>query len=305
MNNFANKRILITGAAGFIGRNLLSSLQKSGATLASMEQKSVPSLALSQQFLGDITDRNFVNASLRAFAPHAILHLAAFRQRNSEFESFEEAIRINLMGSLNVFTAARHLPSLEHTVVLGTGEEYGAGTHPFEESQREEPVSAYSYSKLCMTKLSEVLSLLGHLSVTVLRPSLAYGPEQASDMFLPALISSLHKNREFPMSPGEQTRDFLYVEDLVEAMLASLQNEKCKGQTINVASGNACTLKDLALKVERMMGKSGLVQFGKVPYRKQDIMNYQMSTEKAHELLGWRAKTQLDDGLRKTIASFV
>jgi UDP-glucose 4-epimerase len=134
-----------------------------------------------------------------------------------------------------------------------------------------------------------------------LRPTLAYGPGQPPDLFLPALIQALAEGRRFPMSGGEQTRDFVFVADLIEAVLAALVTPEAAGRVINVGSGQPVTLAELARRVEGAMGAEGLVGLGEVPYRTGEVMDYWVDASLALDLLGWRPCVALDDGLRITI----
>ena len=237
--------------------------------------------------------------------PTTIFHLAANKERSVSFSAFSQGIENNLIASLNIFEAASKLEELNTIVVLSTAEEYGNNNCPFVEAMREFPVSAYSFSKVCVTKLCEVVHFLYRIPVVTLRVSLAYGPGQSTDMFLPALIKSLMGNKTFPMTEGEQTRDFIYVNDLVDAIIKIAQSEKLIGHIVNIGSSSSVKLKDVALRVERMLGKSGMVQLGALDYRLGEIMDYVMDTSKINNLLGWFPKVSLEEGLMATINSFL
>jgi UDP-glucose 4-epimerase len=167
---------------------------------------------------------------------------------------------------------------------------------------REAPVSAYSFSKQCATHLSQMMHASFGLPVVVVRPSLAYGPGQHSDMFLPALIDSLLRGAPFAMTRGEQTRDYVYVGDLVEALLRAGVGPGIDGEIINIGSGQATRIADLVQRVEALLDAPGLVQLGVLDYRTGEAMAYSFDVGKAHSALGWLPQTSIDDGLRSTIA---
>lgn len=301
------KRVLVTGARGFIGRNLVDALVARRADVAALDM--VPPDAKETVgitvYTGDIADSAFVKECVDGCRPEIVFHLAAFKERSSEVEDFYRAVGVNVMGSLNLLSALVKQGGVSSVVVLGTAEEYGKNASPFVESMRETPVTAYSWSKLCVTNLCSMYHSLYGLPVVVLRPTLAYGPGQEAGMFLPSLIRSLVEGREFVMTAGEQTRDFVYITDLVDAMIRASGAQGAAGEVMNIGSGGAVRLLDLVTMVERLMDRRGLVRVGGREYRPDEIMDYRVDTSKAKRLIGWQAKIGLDEGVRRTIASFL
>ena len=297
-------KTLVTGAAGFIGQHLLAALAAGGAKIATLDHHRSPRDGSSESHVGDLRDAAFVARAVRESAPDLIFHLAAFRQRSTGINDFVRALETNVLGSLHLFAAAAAQSSLKAIVVMGTAEEYGRNAAPFLETMRELPVSAYSHSKQALTHLCEVLHDLHGLPAVVLRPSIAYGPGQSSDMFLPALIRSLLADTPFPMTAGEQTRDFVYVSDVVDAMLLAATGTGLAGQILNIGSGQPVTIAALAHKVAALTGKPQLLQVGKLPYRHGEIMSYTVDTAKARALTGWSPQVGLEKGLAATIDFF-
>lgn len=303
-NFYLDKEVLVTGASGFIGRYLLKKLQISGANITTISRNRGDLHSETDQYTLDICDEQAVRNCVMACRPDYIFHLAAYKERSTTVESLYTSIETNLIGSLNIFSAAKDVGSVRSITTLGTAEEYGINSLPFCEDSRESPATPYSFSKLCVTHLSELFWRLYDLPITVIRPTLAYGPGQESDMFLPALIMSLRDNKRFDMTLGNQTRDFIYVEDLVEALLISAQNSRSSGQIINIGSGKMVKLSEIAYLVEQNMGKEGLVRLGGQPYRKNEVMDYYVDLKKAEDLLHWKPKTPLEVGMKKTIAYY-
>ena len=304
VNFFENKRILITGASGFIGRYLVKELSRRGAFISMFDRESIQFSFGNEKFVGDLRETKAIDACVQQSNPDIIFHLAASKERSSAVEDFYRAIEINLVGSLNLFSAAAKLKTLNSIVVMGTAEEYGHTHCPFVENAREVPVSVYSFSKLCVTKLCEVLYCTHKLPFVIVRPSLVYGPGQDTDMFLPALIDSLVKDKPFPMTLGAQTRDFIYISDIINALILAVQSKESKGQVINIGSGLLVTIADIALMVGKMLNKVELIQFGKRDYRFGEIKNYFVDNSKAKKLLDWKPMVDLEDGLRRTIDFF-
>ena len=142
------------------------------------------------------------------------------RRFDGAWEAVERSLEVNLVGTINVLHAALESGAPVAAFVRAGGlEEYGLAATPFEESQREQPVSPYSASQVAATHYCEVLQRHTSVAIVTLRPALVYGPDQSTDFFIPGLIVSCLRGIDFEMTEGEQTRDLLFVDDLVDAFL--------------------------------------------------------------------------------------
>lgn len=298
---YRGKRVLVTGATGFVGHHLLDALGDMAAEVAVVAREVYGSSKVQRVFAGDIRDQGFVRQAIQDWTPNFIFHLAGVRDRVLTREAFGQAIETNLIGSLNLLFATLDISSLERIVILGTAEEYGGNEAPFVESMREAPVSAYSFSKQCATHLSHLMHCSFGLPVVILRPSVAYGPAQRSDMFLSALIQTLLRGEEFPMTLGEQTRDYIYVTDLVDALLRAGYCPGIEGEIINIGSGEPIQIAQLVSRIESLLGCTDLVRRGALAYRTGEPMAYWLDISKAKRLLKWMPQTSLDEGLKSTI----
>lgn len=303
-NSLKNKRVLITGANGFIGRKLVNALvgKSGGLFLLDLHKMDTPPDALS--FEGDLMNPGFISDVVNRHRPQIVFHLAAFKDRTSQFTDLYKAVNVNLVGSLNLFGALRQVDCLESVIVMGTAEEYGANKVPFSERQREEPVSAYSFSKTCLSHLCGLLHKLYRMPAIVLRPTVAYGPGQEQDMFLPSLIISLLKGKPFEMTAGKQRRDFLYIDDLVRALLLLPTSAASAGKIINIGTGSSIVLGELARKVQKIIGKNDMVILGARDYRPGEIMEYSISLTSVRRLIDWMPAVSLEEGLNRTIAYY-
>ncbi len=298
---YRGKRVLVTGATGFIGGHLLDALGASAADVAIVTRDESCASNVQRVFVGDMRDQNFVRQVIQNWSPNIVFHLAGVRDRILTREAFGHALDANLMGTLNLLFATLNIPSLERIVILGTAEEYGGNHAPFVESMRESPISAYSFSKQCATHLSQLMHCSFGLPVVILRPSIAYGPAQRNDMFLPALIQALLQGKEFPMTLGEQTRDYVYVADLVDALLRAGYRTGIEGEVVNIGSGEPTQIAQLVSRVEHILGSADMVRRGALAYRIGEPMAYWLDISKAKRLLEWTPQTSLDDGLRSTV----
>ncbi len=293
------RRVLVTGGGGFIGRHLIPALVSRGAevTTASRTANGCPGLI---HFSVDLRDTEACELAVAAARPEIIYHLAASRQRTPDVRLLREAVEANLFATVNLFSAATRLTALQTVVVLGSGEEYGTDHTPaFTEAMREAPISIYSLSKLYSTHFAQFMNRTHKIPCVVLRPSLAYGPGQDADMFLPALIEALTAAQPFRMTSGQQTRDFIYISDVVDALLRA---SACKvGQILNIGSGVPTSIAEAATKVARLLGREHLVQLGTLEYRTAEIMNSFMDNSNACRVLGWKPCVSLDEGLAITV----
>lgn len=294
---------LVTGFTGFIGRHLSNKLEHEGIDVFGITRNLTYALDTGKVLVGDIKNAEFVSKSIEEIQPDVVYHLAANKSRTGSLEEYRIGLEDNLFGTLNLIESCVKYGNVSTFISIGTCEEYGNSPCLFKEDLRESPVSAYSLSKMSVTHLLEAIHKTHNLPTVIIRPSLAYGPGQERDMFLPTLIRSLLDGQRFPMSEGSQTRDYIYVDDLVQALLLASKEPLAIGRVINVGSGTSSSMKDVAKIAAGIIGEDAedLLDIGKLGYRANEIMEYRVSSVLASELLNWRAKTSLYDGLRMTV----
>lgn len=301
LDDLAGQRVLVTGAAGFIGGYLVAELSALGAVVHALDLSASNASGSVVWHQADLSEASAVAEAVEAADPAYVFHLAAYKVRTAEPAAFDAATRANVLGTLNLAIALAGRPGLRALVATGTAEEYGGAPAPFTEEQREAPVSAYSFSKTAMTHLLQTFHRVHGLPAVVVRPTVAYGPGQPADMFVPALVGALVRGERFAMTAGEQTRDFVYVDDVVEGLLLAAATPEASGRVIVLASGSAVTMRELAERAETLVGTPGLVDAGAVAYRPGEIMDYRADGLLARELLGWRPRVGLDEGLRRVV----
>lgn len=297
------KIAFVTGGSGYIGTHLTRKLLKENYKVVVFD------IHFSDRFInefdnsiirttGDLLSED-LTYSLKKYRPTHVFHLAGLKNRTNNPEEFRTSIDVNYKGTLNLFSSLAGQDWVEHVITIGTSEEYGSAQPPFSEETREMPNSAYGLSKLSATRLALLYYSQFGLPVTILRPSIAYGPGQGNEMFLPALINSLRNGLLFKMTKGEQLRDFIYVEDLVDAIILAGESEKAKGKILNVAYGKSEKLGDVARYIARELKKENNLLLGAIPYRKFEIMNYSVTIAKARTILNWEPKVSIYDGIKK------
>jgi UDP-glucose 4-epimerase len=300
--------ILITGASGFIGRHLTRRLLAEGLEVHALTRELAvdkPSgTERARWTVANLCQFDDVTGAIARIAPRTVFHLAASTAGRSRTDSvaLTEAIDVNLRGTLNLFSALAQSTTAVERVVRTSGlEEYGLGPAPFCETQREQPISAYSASQVATTHFSEMLFLSTAFPITTLRLALVYGPEQSTAFFVPALIEACLNNRSFPMTAGTQTRDYLYVQDAVEALILAARSRNVDGAVINIGSGAEVSMLDIATRICTQLDRKHILRAGAVPDRQPEIRHLVCNPNAALDTLAWRARTSLDDGLRLTI----
>jgi UDP-glucose 4-epimerase len=307
-NFFKGRKVMITGATGFIGSHLTKRLLEEGANVHILLKKDSNQFRIQDvlEYLTicyvDIRDYTSICFSIKNSRPQIIFHLAALRDVTRDLELIEPMIEINLKGTMNLLRGVlkEDIP-LECFVNTGTSEEYGDGKAPYKEDQREIPVSPYSASKVAITYFCQMVYKTMKLPIVTLRPFLTYGPHQDKDMFIPSLITSCLEGKDFPMTEGDQTREFNFIDDVIEAFLLAASNPRAIGEVINIGNGIEYTLKDVAEKIVNMMGNPIRLLFGTLPKRPGETKHFFSNNHKAKNFLGWFPKISLDEGLEKTI----
>jgi nucleoside-diphosphate-sugar epimerase len=298
------KIILVTGYKGFIGEKLCEVLEVNGWTIVGIDHltNSVPNAHIIS-IKCDILDKVALSNVLNKYKPAIVIHLAGGPARLSSHESYQGCFRINHEGSLNVIDAAINLPSLKKFIFLGSCEEYGSIEVPFRETAREMPATAYGMAKLSVTHLLQALSKTHDFPSLILRPSVIYGPGQKRKMFIIDLIDHLLKGQEFDMSGGDQTRDYVYIDDVIRAIMVAIKVAESGGEIINISSSIPIKIKELALSVATQFSKGSieLINFGEKSYRLGEQMKYYADNSKAKDLLGWNPQISLLEGIARTI----
>lgn len=300
---FKNKRVLVTGGAGFIGSHLVGRLISLGAEVQVLEAegKQCNLAGIEKVVYAGISDGQKVEDTVRAYEPHYIFSLAAKLARDQSWELFSELFQVHVKNLQYLISAAGDVKELRRLVHVGTIDEYGKIEAPFKEVDRENPQNPYALTKLMGSRLIEYAAKTEKIPAAVVRLALTYGPAQRQGMFVPDLIRSCIEGKEFSMTAGEQTRDFLYVADAVEGILAAALAQNASGEIFNIGSGQPTKIRDVAEMIKRETGNAGTINFGAIPYRADENMHYWLDIEKAADRLGWRPQTSLVEGLRSTI----
>lgn len=303
--NFKNLKVVVSGGDGFIGSHLASSLLDLGAKVyCIVEPKSdlwrIEEIKEKINIIRcDICDTK-LKSEIKRIDPDKAFHLASFVNASRDIALTEQMFRVNVQGTMNFMEGLKG-SACEAIVNTGTCEEYGDNKAPFKETDLPRPVSPYSASKTASIFYCQMLCRSFKMPIVTVRPFLTYGPKQISGMFIPSLIESALKGRDFEMTRGEQTREFNYVSDIVDGFIKAASTDKAIGRIINIGCGKDYKIKEVADKIVLMTGSRIKLKIGKLSYREGEASRFYCDNILARKLLGWKSRTSLDQGLGRTI----
>jgi UDP-glucose 4-epimerase len=307
MSELTGRRVLVTGASGFIGSHVVRRLLRDGARVYAMSSRvsavTLPPLA---DVIHDIevveanlNDLASLEHAVSSVAPQLVIHLAAFTHVGKSFYRVDENIQTNIHGTVNLLKALDG--GYERFVYVGTGDVYGEAPLPFREDGPVSPVSPYAVSKYAAERFCRMFQQIEGWPIVCLRPFNAYGPGQSGDRIISEIILSGLQGKPIRMTEGRQTREFTYVEDVAEAMARALVVPGIDGEVINIGCGDEVSIRDVALTVLELLGNPVEPEFGALAYRPTEIWRMVGDSTKARTLLGWSPTHSLEDGLRLTI----
>lgn len=311
------KKILVTGAEGFIGSHLVERLLESNYQVKALvlynsfnnwgwletftsEQKSKIEIVT-----GDVRDYNSVFEIMRDV--DAVLHLAALIAIPYSYSAPESYINTNITGTLNILNAAKFF-NIKRVLITSTSEVYGTAKYvPIDELHPLQGQSPYSATKIAADKLGESFYRSFNLPVTVVRPFNTFGPRQSARAIIPTIISQI-KNGSKKINLGDlsPTRDFLFVKDTVNGFVDILESDKTVGEEINIATQSEISIKNLLEKIITILNVNVEIVEDKNRIRplKSEVFRLYGSNKKITELTNWKQKYSFDDGLKETIKWF-
>jgi NAD dependent epimerase/dehydratase len=309
--NWHNKRVLVTGAGGFIGSHLVERLVETGAGVrALVHYNALGTWGWLDQsrvrrdievIAGDICDRDSVRRATQGI--QVIFHLAALIAIPYSYHAPASYVRINVEGTLNVLQAARDL-GVERVVHTSTSEVYGTARYvPIDEQHPLQGQSPYSASKIGADKMVEAFYLSFDLPAVTVRPFNTFGPRQSARAVVPTIITQCLTEKRVKLGSLHPTRDLNYVANTVEGFLLAASTPGAIGQTINLGSGREISVGDLAHMIAGLMGRSITIQSEEQRIRpaKSEVERLLADNTLARTLLGWQPSISLEEGLGRTI----
>jgi GDP-mannose 4,6-dehydratase len=315
-------RVLVTGISGFIGSHLAEKLVSKGHEVYGVVRRVANrDLEALQKILkdvilvtGDVTDYVSIRNALKTTKPDCIIHLAALTPVRGSFERPFEYQQTNFLGTINLAHAVLELPDPQtrKLIIASTAEVYGLQEKkPLKEELVLRPTSPYAVSKAAADLYLQMMFRTYALNGVILRPANTYGRKFDETFMVEYLVTQMLKGEKVYIGAPNSVRDYMYVEDHVNAYLLALEKEEAGGHVFNVGTGVGTSNKKLAEKIAEKIGyEKSKIAFGSYPpgYPYRPLISDQpyivLNATKIKTKLGWKPTVSLDEGLDKVISYF-
>ena len=308
------KNVLITGGTGFLGSHLVKKV------LETAEQVVVPTLNIRKDkplnhhkinnkklllIEGDITNSKFIDQLFNEYEFDTVFHLAAISEVRKCQPNPKLTFDVNIKSTINILEACRKY-NVKSTLLSSSDKAYGSGDLPYKENNNLNGKSIYEVSKSCMDLISRSYFYNYNLPVVVTRCCNIYGPyDTNASRIIPNTINRIKQGDNPIIWKGseEAIREFIYVEDVVDAYLSLVKNiDKTKGEAFNIGSGCKISMKDLVEKIIKQINDKINIDYVGKDF--PEINHQYVDTSKIKEFINWESKINLDEGLKLTIESF-
>lgn len=312
-----DKRILITGADGFIGSHLVERLLEEGCKVKAfvyynsfnswgwLDTLPAEKLSLLEIFSGDIRDPNGVRTAMKDV--DVVFHLAALIAIPFSYHSPDSYIDTNVKGTLNIVQAAKDL-NIQKVLVTSTSEVYGTAQYiPIDEKHARQPQSPYSASKIGADCIAESFYRSFDVPVTIVRPFNTFGPRQSARAIIPTVITQLlNGKKEIHLGDLTPTRDLLYVKDTVNGFVEIAKSDTLVGHDCNIATESEISVGDLAHSLIKLINPAATIVQDKARLRPENSEVFRLygSKEKISKHTSWKQQYTLEAGLKETIEWF-
>lgn len=303
--------VLVTGCAGFIGSHLTDRLLAEGYRVTGIDR-------FSDYYPREVKEQNLSSAlrhseftlidedilEIGSFPPvDYVFHLAAQPGvRASWGKKFDLYIRDNILATQRLLENYKE-HNIRKFVYSSSSSVYGNSPLPMNENQKVQPISPYGVTKLAGEHLCYLYWKSYHVPIVSLRYFTVYGPRQRPDMGINKFVRAiLNEEPIIIYGDGHQTRDYTYIDDVVEANLLAAQSA-VQGETLNIGGGNHISVVDLVRVIEKVTGKSAYIRH--IEEQKGDVIDTWADTEKAEKLLGWRPKVRIKEGIKSFYAGLI
>jgi len=312
-NFYKNKRVLVTGADGFMGSHLTERLIAEGARVSvyvrgsstmGTTQYALKNIKHLENQLEDIVTGNIASLDAKELVikngPEIIFHLAADAYVPNSFTHPMEVMETNVIGTLNMLHAVKEGKGIKRIVCTSSSEIYGMTKgSSIDEEHPLYPSSPYAASKVAADRYCYAYWNTYHLPIAIIRPFNTYGPRHTYDV-IPKFIELALRGKPLTVhGTGRQSRDFTYVDDMIEAFILMGSHKDAIGKAINFGTGEAITINYIAKKIKEISGSSSRIIH--TEERKAQVPRLLCNYSLAKKLFGWRPKIAIDEGLRRNI----
>ena len=297
LTSLSGRRLLVTGASGFIGARLCRRAVDAGAVVHAVSRRAYSDADGIRWEQGDITDEAFVQALVRGVQPDHVLHLASEVTGSRDVAYVLPMLRANLLAAVNLMVACAQA-GRPRVVLAGSMEEPDMGDA---DAVAQSPYAAAKWGQLAYARHFQALH---ELPVVHLRVFMVYGPGQL-DLYklVPYVTVSLLRGESPKLTSGAREVDWVYVDDVVDAFLRAAVVPGVEGRSLDVGSGELVSARALALRLHELVGGDAAPEFGAIPDRALERVRA-ADPRVAERAMGWRPRTALDHGLTQTVAFY-
>ena len=309
----SGKKVLVTGAGGFIGSHLVEALVRQGANVRAFVRYNAhadsgllklvsPEIMNEVEIIrGDLRDQDAIRSAVQGC--QIVFHLGSLISIPYSYVHPMEVVSTNVMGTLNVLLACRDW-GVERMIHTSTSEVYGTAQQvPVDESHPLQGQSPYAASKIGADKLSESFFCAYGLPVITIRPFNTFGPRQSARAVIPTIITQALTCNQIQLGNLETTRDFTFVQDTVEGFIKAAQSEEGLGSVFNLGTGVEIQIGNLAGRIIQKMGRPVqlCVDSQRLRPKQSEVFRLISDNSSSREILGWQPQVSLDQGLDLTI----
>ena len=306
--NYKDKRILVTGGAGFIGSEVVSQLIKKNAMVTVLDNFS----SGKKQYLknnkknlkiikGDIIDEKIVSKAVKD--QEYVIHLAALPFIPDSYHYPKEFFEVNVNSTINLALEVSKQKKIKRFIHISSSEIYGSARYaPMDENHPTIPQSTYAVSKLAGERVIFTMHKEHDIPAVIIRPFNSFGPNITQPYIIPEIISQiLSEKNVITLGNLQSKRDLTFVSDTAKAILLSLTSEGVIGETINVGSQRTLSIRELVKVISNLLSKDVEVEVDPSRFRPFDVDNLVCNYDRANRLLGWKPEVSISEGLKQTI----
>ncbi len=296
------ENIYIFGANGFIGKSLVKQFSSNYNVFAfdrSFDNDFFNCIPNVSNIKLDVIKQSIPDGIP---TPNYIINLISIVTAERNLELFDALISSNLTVLLSLYNRFKNVKELKLFMQFGSSEEYGNIISPLNEYNREEPNSPYSLVKQLTSNTAMMLYGNYEFPTMVVRPGNLFGDLQPSSKFIPYVISKLKKDEELNVTPCEQKRDFIYINDfclIIEEIFSNYQ--KVKGKIVNISSGDSISLKEIISHCKDVIGSKSKINYGAIEYRENEVMNLRCDVSLLEAIIGRKVKFDVKTRLTQLI----